>query len=32
MKSFAICMLLGASAAMKINRLRDVQVGETVLW
>ena len=32
MKSFAICMLVGASAAMKINRLRDVQVGETVLW
>ncbi len=32
MKSFAICMLVGATAAMKINRFKDVTIGETVLW
>ena len=32
MKSFVISMLIASSAGMKINQVRNVQVGDTVLW
>ena len=32
MKSFAVCMLIGATSAIRTNRFKNVNVGDTVLW